>query len=267
MAKTGNFFQSRTFKSIMGKVYGIGASVVIIGALFKLMHWHFAGLMLIVGLGTEAIIFFLSAFEPPKEEVDWTLVYPELAGMESTDKDKDRSLTSELDQMLEDAKIEPELIGKLGEGMRAFSDNVNKMSDITDAAVATNEYAHRVREAATSVEKINESYSKALDAMTALSESSDVSREYFEQIQNATQKLSALNSVYEMELEESNNHMKALNNYYASLSRTIENISSSEEATSELRNEFNKLNSNLSSLNSVYGNMLSAMAVPNRNQE
>lgn len=264
MAKSGSFLESKAFKNAMAKVYGLGAAIVIVGALFKLMHWPGAGAMLIIGLGTEALIFAISAFEPLKEEVDWTLVYPELAGMESKGKkdDKKKSMTQELDRMLEDAKIEKELMGRLGDSMRSFSDNVSKMSDISDAALATNEYATKVKAASSNVEKINGAYGRSIDAMEAFAESSSVSKNYFEQIETATQKLSQLNSVYEMELEDSNNHIQALNSYYANLAKTIENISGSQESTAELKEEFGKLSRNLSALNNVYGNMLSAMAQP-----
>lgn len=223
MAKSGSFLESKAFKSIMAKVYGLGAAVVIVGALFKLMHWPGAGIMLIVGLGTEALIFAISAFEPLKHDIDWTLVYPELAGMEGKDKkgDKKKSMTEELDRMLEEAKIEKDLIGKLGEGMKSFSDNVSKMNDISEASVATSEYTNNVRQAADTVNKLNDSYSSALMAIEALSETSNASKEYFEQMQNASKSMSNLNETYQ--------------------------------------EQFNELNNNIKQLNSVYGNMLSAM--------
>ena len=68
---------SKKWKQFMAKLYGWGASVVIIGALFKIQHYPGAGPMLVLGLGTEAVIFFFSAFEPPHEDPDWSLVYPQ----------------------------------------------------------------------------------------------------------------------------------------------------------------------------------------------
>ena len=261
MAKSGSFLESKTFKSIMAKIYGLGAAIVIVGALFKLQHYPYAGVMLIVGLGTEALIFAVSAFEPVKEDYDWTLVYPELAGVEDSKKkkDKSKSASQELDKAFDDAQIDQSLIQRLGDGMRSLSDNVNKMGELTDAAVATDEYTSKVKEAAQNVDKINQSYSENLQALQTLNQSSEVSKEYFEQIKEASQKLSSLNSVYEMELEETNNHIKSLNKYYDNLSKTIENLSGSQEETSKLKDEFGRLNNNLSSLNSVYGNMLNAM--------
>ena len=122
----------------MGMLYGWGASIVIVGALFKIMHWPGAGAMLTTGLLTEAVIFFFSAFEPPHMEVDWALVYPELAGMhgemdlleeEESEEDKG-TITEQLDTMLEDAKIGPELIESLGTGLRSMASNAENMSDL-----------------------------------------------------------------------------------------------------------------------------------------
>src|SRR3954469_23786985 len=105
----------KKWKSFMAKLYGFGAAIVIVGAMFKIMHWPGAGPMLVVGLSTEAVIFFFSAFEPPHEEVDWSLVYPELAGMHDEEGAEQKvieedkgSLTEQLDNMLEEAKIGPE---------------------------------------------------------------------------------------------------------------------------------------------------------------
>ena len=116
-------FETKKGKKIMGLLYGLGASVVIVGALFKIEHWPGASAMLIIGLSVEALIFAVSAFEPPHSEVDWTLAYPELAGIEDDEltaisKRNSGSASQELDQMLEDAKIGPELIESLGTGFR-----------------------------------------------------------------------------------------------------------------------------------------------------
>jgi gliding motility-associated protein GldL len=137
---------SKKWKNFMAKLYGIGAAVVIIGALFKIHALAVRQFFLIIGLSTEAIIFFFSAFEPPHEEYDWSLVYPELATGERHEgedfkKDDKRSITEQLDDMLESAKIEPELIASLGDGMRSLSDQAKQMGEITGAAAATNEYA------------------------------------------------------------------------------------------------------------------------------
>src|SRR5680860_155040 len=96
-------FETKKGKTFMGLLYGLGASVVIIGALFKIMHWPFAGPMLVIGLSTEAVIFAFSAFEPQHLALDWTLVYPELAGLydeEGNTIEKKGTVVEQLDTML-----------------------------------------------------------------------------------------------------------------------------------------------------------------------
>ncbi|HOW32128.1 MAG TPA: gliding motility protein GldL, partial [Bacteroidales bacterium] len=135
-----SFVSSKKYKNFMSKVYGWGAAIVILGALFKINHYAGANEMLIIGLCTESLIFFFSAFEPPHVEPDWSLVYPELAGMYHGGSGtpaaaphkahiSGKSTTQELDEMLSKAKIGPELIESLGDGMRKMSENVSKMSD------------------------------------------------------------------------------------------------------------------------------------------
>ena len=262
MSKGTNFTQTYAFKSFMQVAYGLGAAVVIAGAMFKILHWPGADWMLIIGMSTEVVVFALSALEPVKEEPDWSLVYPELAGLDAKEKNgaqKGGSPSNELDKMLEEANIDNELLEKLGDNFRHLNDNVSKLSEVSDASVATEEYTENVRKASENVTKLNESYSQALEAINSLSDSSSVSKEYFEQLQSMTQKLGSLNSMYELELQESDNYVKQLNNFQSQLSKTMENLANTEEASGHFKDEFNKLNSNLASLNQVYGNMLSAM--------
>ena len=175
---------SKGFKKNMAKLYGWGASVVIIGALFKIQHWPFAGIMLTIGLGTEALIFFFSAFEPPHAEPDWSLVYPELAGMyDMTSEDKHHSPTEELDNMLEKAKIGPELIESLGIGLRNLSTNAAKMADVSSAHVATNEYVDNIKNASGSVAELTNTYKKTSES---LGNEINVSKEYFSSLKNAS---------------------------------------------------------------------------------
>lgn len=264
MGKLQKFLASKKGKTFFGYAYGWGASIVILGALFKIMHWPGANIMLIVGLGTESLVFFISALEPAAKEYDWSLVYPELAGLDEGNGEK-RSVTQELDKMLEEAKIEPALIERLGEGFRSLSDNVGKLSNIGDAAEATTEYSENVKKASHNIGLVNDSYNKALEAVNTIGETSEISKDYFDKMQGITQKLGSLNSMYELELQESDNHIKALNTFQTSLAKTVDNLSNTENSAAQFRDEFEKLASNLTTLNSVYGNMLSAMTGQQRN--
>jgi gliding motility-associated protein GldL len=261
MSGSNSFFESMAFKKIMAKVYGFGAAIVIVGALFKIMHWPGANPMLIVGLGTEAMIFFISAFEPLHKEIDWSIVYPELAGIESDEKKPKGTITQQLDKMLEEAKVGPDLIQSLGNGIKSLSDNVSNLKDLSSAAAATDEYTKNVSAATQSVSGLSNSYAKAADAMGGLVSASEGSREYGAQIEKMTKNLASLNSVYELEISESNNHLKSINEFVGNLSKVASSLAETQGQAEQFKNEIGKLSNNLSALNSVYGNMLAAMNV------
>ena len=149
MASNSNFFYSK----VMPKIYGIGAAVVILGAMFKILDLPGASWMIGIGLSTEALIFFLSAFEPIHKEVDWSKVYPELNEEEAAPAKKKTVVVSgdpiaaQLDNMLAQANIGPELIESLGKGMQNLASSAEKMGNLSDAAVATTEYAAQVQTA------------------------------------------------------------------------------------------------------------------------
>ncbi|UYZ61921.1 type IX secretion system motor protein PorL/GldL [Hymenobacter weizhouensis] len=262
-AKGGNFF----YDVVMPKIYGIGAAVVIIGALFKILHLKFADEMLIVGLGTEALIFFLSAFQPQPKEVDWSLVYPELSeGYDpSTNSNKfveqntGKGLTRKLDDMLKDANVTPEAIASLGQGLNRLSTTTQQLSTLGEATNATEEYTTKVRSAAQSLERINEAYANTAQAMSAMSDATNDAREYHVQVQNVTKNLGALNAVYEMELQDANTHLKSMNKFYGTLTQAMENLTEAGKETDQFKQEVTNLTTNLHSLNRVYGNMLNAM--------
>lgn len=196
-------FESKGFKKLMAMAYGIGASIVIVGALFKIMHWAGADGALIAGMTTEAIIFFISAFEPIHQELDWTLVYPELAGMDTGPKKKADPVAQQLDKMLAEAKIGPELVESLGVGLKSLSSNVSNMADLSNATLATKEYAENVQKASNSMNSMSSTYSRAVDALNSLADSTESLKnvsgqmtgvgETFSDLQG---NLTALNKVY-----------------------------------------------------------------------
>lgn len=250
---------------IMPKVYGLGAAIVIVGALFKIEHWDGADIMLIVGLGTEAVIFALSAFQPVPHDPQWELVYPQLAddytgaSVGSGDDANGTGLTRKLDDMLRDANVTPATISSLGDGLRRLSDSTDKMADLGDATIATQDYTSKIRTASMSLERINDAYSSTVDAISQMAAASADAREYHEQVQNITKNLAALNAVYEMELQDANTHLRALNKFYGTLSTAMENMTNASKDTEQFKEEVSKLTVNLHSLNTVYGNMLNAM--------
>ncbi len=262
MSKGGsNFF----FDKVMPMIYGFGAAIVIVGAMFKIMHWPGAGPMLVVGLSTEALIFAFSAFQPVHKDPDWTRVYPQLADdYDGYDDEDDQpsngaGLTKKLDTMLADANLNQETINKLGTGFNNLANSVANLKDLSDASVASTEYAQNVKTASKSILEMNKSYAKTVDAMSEMANASNDAREYHAQVQNITKNLGALNAVYEMELQDANNHLRAMNKFYGNLSSAMENMADASKDTQQFKDELAKLSKNLTSLNSVYGNMLTAM--------
>jgi gliding motility-associated protein GldL len=262
--KSESFLESKAFKSFMAKLYGWGAAIVIVGALFKIQHWPGAGLMLTIGLSIEALIFFVSAFDKQKQ-VHWERVYPEL-GIDDEEYEKakeethqPKSISAEIERMLEEAKIEQSMVQKLGDGMNKFATTLDGLKEVSNASVATNDYTSKVKTAADNLEKANHAYGKSAEAMTTLAESSGSAKEYFYQIQQASKNLSALNSMYEVEINQQSRHKDVLTQYHEKLASVVGNLADVGSLSVELKDGFAKLNENLSSLNNVYGNMLTAM--------
>ena len=266
MSKKKGGFAELMFKTIMPKVYGIGAAVVIMGAMFKILHLPGANQMLMIGLTVEAIIFFLSSFEPAHAELDWSRVYPELADdyhgeakARISNKPQGGSPSQEMDKMLEKAKIGPELIESLGKGMKNLAESASKMSNLSDAAVATNDYAKNVSSASKSLIEMNKSYATTATAMTAMASATNDAKEYHTQVQAVTKNLGALNQMYEMELKDADSHVKAMNKFYNNMTDVVDNMSKVGENSKKFTDELGKLTGNITALNSVYGNMLTAM--------
>jgi gliding motility-associated protein GldL len=260
--------QGKKFRLFMSRLYGWGASVVILGALFKIQHYEGAGIMLVVGLSVEAIIFFFSAFEPPHEDVDWSLVYPELAGMQDEDpmeRKKKKSakdpVAQYLDKLLSDANIGPDLISSLGTGLKSLGENTSKMADMSNASVATNEFVKNVNNAAQSAGQLSQSYSRAAQVTDQMSAVSEDIKVYKDQVSSAGKNLAALNAVYELQLQDSNQHLKQTSKFYDGINELMSNLNSSLEDTKKYKDEVAMLAKNLNQLNTVYGNMLSAMTI------
>lgn len=191
----------------MNFAYGMGAAVVIIGALFKLMHWPGASAMLIIGLGTEALIFGLSAFDPVDQELDWSLVYPELAGGEAKAKDKKEDpkdaqglLSQKLDNMLKEAKIDGELMASLGNSIKNFEGAAKAISPTVDSVASTKKYAEEMTKAAEQLQTLNGLYQVQLQSAERNAqinnEVAENNLKLKDQMQSLTSNLSSLNNVY-----------------------------------------------------------------------
>lgn len=163
-------FKTKFYKNVMPKIYGIGASVVIAGAMFKLLNWPGGSLMLGLGLTTEAIIFFLSSFEPQEKEIDWTKVYPELlegyqGGVARHNSHADGPIGEKLDAMFSQAKIDDELIEKLGQGMQRLSESVANLASMHELSATTVQFEKELTELNDKLAALNKLYGNMLAAL------------------------------------------------------------------------------------------------------
>ncbi len=256
----------------MAKLYGWGAAVVILGALFKINHYPGAGTMLLIGLSTEALIFFFSAFEPLHEQYDWSLVHPELAGMEDGDElmsgsgsGKGLDTGSIADMILEKAEISKETLEKLGTGINNLSDTTAALGDVANASIATKEYVDSAKKASETMQGISLSSATyqelAENLSTNLSTVSTGSTKYATQLESMNKNLTSLNAVYEMQLQGSDKYYKNSSEAYTGLHKMMDNLKSSVASTEKYKEEVTKLGDKLEALNTIYGNMLSAMNI------
>ena len=201
--------QSKSTKRLFNMAYGLGASIVILGALFKILHWELGplngGILLAIGLITEAIIFAISAFEPVEDDLDWSLVYPELAGGKAKDKkeapqDAQGILSKKLDEMLKEAKIDGELMSSLGSSIRSFEGAAKSMAPTAEAMNSTKKYSEEMALAAAQMESLNSLYKVQVEST---SRQAQVNEEVAEnaaklksQMEHLATNLSSLNGVY-----------------------------------------------------------------------
>lgn len=225
----------------MGFVYGWGASLVLLGALFKIEHFPGASLMLIVGLSTEAFIFFMSAFEPPHEEVDWSIVYPELAGIEGETNIEDKktavssrkSALEKFDAMIENAEITPELFEKLGQGLNNLNVTAEKLQDVSSASAATNNYVANFEKASEKVGEFADMYGASANKLNVSADK--------------------LASSYERSAEAVGNSGEELASSYRKLIESMNlELEKSAEGGKTYNSQLSVMNKNLTALNAVY---------------
>jgi gliding motility-associated protein GldL len=266
--KKQSFMLTKGGRTVLNYAYSWGASVVILGALFKINHWPYATGMLIVGMGTEVAIFFISAFEPQHgekttQEYEWERVYPELMSTEPISKKLEKPLTQQLDKMLSEAKVGPELINSLGKGLTSLAESTGKLNDLTDASLAVSDFAQNAKTAAGNITSFSSAAAAATTAVNEIGQGAADTRVYHEQVQKMSVNLSQLNTIYELELQDSNNHLKAMNKFFGNLNNAAQALSETATDATMYKEQLGVLNKNLAALNAVYGNMLSAMRTTN----
>ena len=296
----GELFKTKRWKTFMGYVYGWGAAVVMVGALFKLEHWEYSSELLTVGLLTEAFIFFLSAFEPPINIPEWDKVYPELNEdyeLEEVKELRTNNKSNGLETLFGSSELTPELMDRVGKGLAELSNTAKGISDISSATLATDMYVKNLGSASESMssfaqinnkanDSINSSVNTLIDsysvAATQLAEtgknlsvvyqkSSDVisnelenigssSKQYSGNLERLNKNLDSLNSNFENQLEDTQNQFKANQKFNQDLAEMNSILTSSVDELKKYKENAESLNKNLEALNTIYGNMLGAMS-------
>ena len=242
----------RTFLTLIDVLVSAGAAVIIFAAWAKLTHQSYADMMLTIGMWTETAIFLVYAgieWVKPKHhpEDDQTDILDENPSLESMDK------------MLQNADITPTNLKKLGEGFQKLQSTVGNMHEIGDVVKNTGDFSNKTKEATTAMGNMTTAFASSAATMGTFSNAADSARGFHEQVQVLTKNLGSLNTIYELELKESNNHLKSLNTFYGKLAEASQTMMGTVEDAAKAKEQIGMLANNLGKLNSVYGNMLSAM--------
>ncbi|HZE83065.1 MAG TPA: gliding motility protein GldL [Puia sp.] len=247
---------SKSTERLVNIIVCVGAAVVIFGALQKILHTKLADFFLTAGLLTEALIFMVYAFLPPPGGEMHALVeaLPKLAGGNSGNPALDK-----MDKMLQEADITPANLGRLSEGFKKFGTTVDQIKDASGALAATTEYTNKTKEASIALDGMKGAYQNATNTISSLNAASESTKQFHSQVQVLTKNLGSLNAIYELELQDTNNHLKAMNSFYGNLVQASETMQGSVTDAKKTQEQIALLAKNLGNLNHVYGNMLSAM--------
>ena len=265
------FFKTHRGQVVLNFIFAFFAAVVILGALFKIRHWPLADEMITLGLLSEVIVFLVMAFMvPPPEEPHWQRYFPDINLHPDLDPNfKPTPLTlpgangnpalTKFEDMLAAADITPANLGRLGENFKKLGVTVDKMGDVSDAVSATNDYSARTREVSNAMSQMRDAYMGAATTVQHFNAAAEGTKQFHEQVQVLTKNLSSLNTIYELELQDTNNHLKAMNKFYNNLVQASDAMSGSVDDAKKAHNQITTLAGNLGRLNQIYGNMLSAM--------
>jgi len=264
-------FTQNFYGNVMPKIYGLGASVVIVGAMFKLEGWAGATPMLITGLSVEALIFAFSAFEPKATDYTKELYHATVKGGGAAEPKKD---DFSLEKMLKQAAISKDGLQSLKEGMDNLAQNAKSLANMSNAAVATDEYAKNAKTAASSLSKIDQSTTQAAAAFAEVANTvkgsgnnqaqlKAATEQYQVQLKEAATQLQALSGAYKAELTDTESVAKYMKGYLTNMETMIKGAMNTAKATEEFQAQMAQLNTNITSLNKVYGAMLSAMKQTN----
>jgi gliding motility-associated protein GldL len=247
---------SKSTEKLVNIIVCVGAAVVIFGAWQKITHQRLADFFLTAGLLTEALIFLVYAFLPPPGGEMHALAeaLPKLAGAGSGNP-----ALQQMDKLMQEADITPTNLARLSDGFKKFGSTVEKISDVSGALAATTDYTNKTKEAVVALDTMKNAYHGATATLAHFNNAAESTKQFHGQVQVLTKNLGSLNTLYELELQDSNNHLKAMNSFYSNLAQASEAMNGSVADAKKTQEQVALLAKNLGNLNHVYGNMLSAM--------
>ncbi len=264
------FFETNQGKYLKNLIIGLGASVVLLGALFKIQHWPGASQMLISGMCTEALIFAMLGLLPPHKDYYWERFYPDITEspqVEAYKKGKKietvlkpgESPTQALDKMMEEAQLTAPNLKRLSDNFNDFGKAVSQIRDMSEAGAATDAYSKNAREAADALGNMKTSFQGAITTMQAFNSAAEDTASFHQQVTKLTTNLGTLNQIYEVELSDANMHLKSMNRFYSNLVQASDAMASASQDAAVAKEQLALLGKNLEALNKVYGGMLGAM--------
>lgn len=246
--------RKRTFLTLIDVLVSAGAAVIIFAAWAKLTHQSYADMMLTIGMWTETGIFLVYALiewiKPKHHEEDDEPVELAVEG---------NPALKSMDKMLQEADITPVNLKRLGEGFQKLGTTVNGITDVSDVVKSTSDFSNKTKEATAAIGTMATAFTSSANTMASFNNASESAKGFHEQVQVLTKNLGSLNTIYELELKESNNHLKALNGFYGKMAEASQAMMSSVDDAQRAKEQIGTLATNLGKLNAVYGNMLNAM--------
>ena len=237
----------RTFLTWIDVLVSAGAAVIIFAAWAKLTHQAFADIMLTIGMWTETGIFLVYAY------IEW------LMPKKHEEAEEEGTALGSLDAMMKDAELTPAAIKRLGDGFQKLGATVSNMSEIGDMVKATGDFSNKTKEASAAMSNMTTTFTNSAQTMSSFNNAAQSAKTFHEQVQVLTKNLGSLNTIYELELKESNNHLKALNSFYGKMAEASTAMMASVDDAKKAKDQIGALANNLGKLNAVYGSMLSAM--------
>jgi gliding motility-associated protein GldL len=247
--------RKRTFLTLIDVLVSAGAALIIFAACAKLTHQAYADTMLTVGMWTETAIFLVYAgiewVKPKKHEEDLQPGEEEVV--------VGNPALQSMDKMLLEADITPVNLKRLGDNFQKLGTTVSNMGEVGDVVKSTGDFSAKTKEATSALGMMKDAYVNSANTMSSFNNAADSAKGFHEQVQVLTKNLGSLNTIYELELNESNNHLKSLNSFYGQMAQASEVMMSTVDDARTAKEQIGALANNLGKLNQVYGNMLSAM--------